>query len=319
MARLGRSWGLGVAGLAVAAGALVLGWRAAGGPLPPWLGASLAWLGAPASDELRAEQSAELVPAPQIGAARAAPPAPPSAALPAQPQTSPQEPVPPAEPAGAPPAVDLGLKLIGTVVGASPRESSALLEEADGTVVQRRIGQLVAGGAARLEEIASKRVTLQHGGQRVVLWAEDASEVTGHPSERQNLSAQEFFNLPLEQLEQSSEADEKRVNVDLGRAVAELGALARFSLAPDQSGLLVDGFEQGSPLARLGLRPGDRIVDVDGVELRSTDQGMRALAESLYAEGGLTVLTVRRRNGSRTQIALESGALLRRAPAPSSH
>jgi S1-C subfamily serine protease len=160
----------------------------------------------------------------------------------------------------------------------------------------------VAGGAARIHEISARRVVIEHGGRLETVPLGQAAPPG--PAE----------DLPFDELAaERRRAAPKRLGVELGTALADLGSLARFATNPDGPGIEIEGLQRDSPLARLGLRPGDRLLRVDGVPIESLPGGLNALAAALYSESGSSVLTLERFDGSQVQIATGSAALLERA------
>jgi hypothetical protein len=236
----------------------------------------------------------------------AGPPGPAVAAPPAAERPQPQELAQPDVAASAElpseTETSLELELLGTLLGGPGERGSALIADGDRPAAWFAVGDSVAGGAARIHEVGARRVVIEHRGrlETVRLASSAPASLAGEP--------------PLDPPEAASRsAAPKRLGIDLGTATADLGSLARFTANPDGPGIEIDGLERGSPLAWLGLRPGDRILRVDGVPIESLPGGLRALAEALYSEGGTSTLTLQRFDGSEVQIATGSAALLERA------
>ncbi len=302
---------------------------AAGGPLLSRIAAALALvLGVAALGALAGFWlGSDAPPAPGVGVATAPPvpaarpaPSPPAAATPLpepDPQPGASDPATATAEAasaeGMPPRTSLAVRLIGTVTGASPQDGSALIVDVDQATTMRRVGDRIAGGAARIVEIGPQRVLLDHRGRRELLVADTGRDANRPPppSGLDALTAEELFEMPEAELERLLDGSRpKELRVPLDQAMAGLSSEGVFAPDPESGAIAIQALPRRSALGRLGHAPGDRIVEIDGSEVRSLESGLRSLAESLYSTGGNTILTLQRADGSRVQLATESGALL---------
>jgi hypothetical protein len=200
----------------------------------------------------------------------------------------------------------LGVKLTGTVTGPSPGDGSAIFER-EGRSLVRRVGQRIA--RARIEEIRPQEVVLDLEGSHIVLRVEDGTG-GGSRDEPGIELALSGHTIP----KPLGKGVTGRVRVEVDEALGLLRAMGQFSLGEGDSGMRIDQLKRGSPLGKLGLQPGDHILNVGGVPIHSAEEGLLLLAGTLYSEGGEIELTVLRSSGVEETIATERGALRSAAP-----
>ena len=86
-------------------------------------------------------------------------------------------------------------------------------------------------------------------------------------------------------------------------ADALIWSLIGFAAEPDQNGMVVTKVRPNSPVARIGLRRGDRILGLSGAAVNSTAELRRKMIESRGARS--VVLTVGRdQTGYNVQVPL---------------
>jgi len=213
---------------------------------------------------------------------------------------------------GAQVPLELEVRLVGTLVGSTPERSSALIESPDGSRTVSGVGDVLEGGQGLIQEIrADSVIVLDAAGQEQQLFVQDG----GRPEDS---SARSAFDMSAEELERLAlgQGVERRLQVDMETGMRDLGTTVQLALDPTSGSVQIDRLQRNSPLANMGVRPGDRILEVDGVSIATVNEGMVALTSSLYSEGGSTVFTIERFDGSRVQIATAAGGALRAAPSP---
>lgn len=192
---------------------------------------------------------------------------------------------------GGPP--ELNLRLKGTVVAEPAIYSAAFIEEEGQPLVRAYgIGQLVQG--AEILAIERFRVRVRHNDQEHWLEvgadkpeAESSSTSTtaGGTSEGVTQDGETKFTI------QRSMLDEKLS--DLASLQKEARALLHRGPDGEYDGYRLSAIRRGSMLDSIGVKNGDIIHSVNGLQLDSVDGAMRAL-EQLRSEGSLKVDVTRR-------------------------
>jgi type II secretion system protein C len=158
--------------------------------------------------------------------------------------------------AAAPP----DLSAVGTVVGAQPERSVAVLR-ASGRSRVVGVGDAAFGG--RVSAIETGRVLLDFDGETVELRLPQAQAAPSAPAKRVETAAADPATLTIERREL-----ERRLASETSRILAET------TLIPVQSGSQVTGFTlsripEGTVLSDAGLQAGDVLTQVNDVPIDS--------------------------------------------------
>ena len=184
----------------------------------------------------------------------------------------------------------LGLKLVGTVVADDPMISRAIIDNRK-TREQEAYREGDNAGKVRIKKILRNKV--------VITTAKGDELLTIEPEEfgkgRQTLRAQ---RQPATGRARSrvSRQDVEEALANPEEVMGELN-ISQHMQNEQPSGFRVTGFKSNSILARLGLRNGDVVTDVDGEPVSGPEQ-----AEELFerlVEGGTFAIKIQRRRRPR--------------------
>jgi len=190
-------------------------------------------------------------------------------------------------------AKSLGLKLVGTVVGNIPEDSSAIIEDLS-TRKQEVYHEGDEVKQARIKRILRHNVIINTGTRDMVLTMEpeESKGKTAAPERRvrtrQPPTAAGTIRLEREEVE--------TYLADLNQLMQEV-RIRPFMEGKQPAGFLISNIKSGSLFAKLGLRNGDVIKGINGEAITSPDQAIE-LYESLM-EGGEVDLEIKR--GRRSQ------------------
>jgi general secretion pathway protein C len=196
---------------------------------------------------------------------------------------------------GMPVAVQsLGLKLVGTVVGNKPEDSSAIIEDLTSRKQELyREGDEVKN--TRIKKILRENVVINTGTRDEVLTMLP-EESPGKP----------VVPVPPARGRPTPPAETSSIQLDreeLESQMANLNELMQqvrirpFMEGKNPAGFLVSNIKPGSLFSKMGLRNGDVIQGVNGATITTPDQAIE-LYESLM-EGGSIDLDIKR--GRRTE------------------
>lgn len=192
------------------------------------------------------------------------------------------------------PETSLKLTLRGLIASTDPAEARAIVADPAGKENFYRVGDTLPGNA-ELTEIHADRIVIRRGARHETLkLPKQLLEVERTPTPRGNTTAlaprrsyslREYRDTLLRDPQQV--ADLVRINpaYDKGRFVG-------YALQPGRD----EAF-----LARYGLRPGDVVTSVNGVELDSPAKGLSLLKDLAGAD---TLNMVVERNGIRQRFTL---------------
>ena len=170
-----------------------------------------------------------------------------------------------AHPAGVPQvATQLDVALLGTVVTEPAEFSSALVRHGEST---RGVSQGDPVAECTVADIARMQITLACAGEHVVL---DLLQEVSEPAEAAS-SPPPTKGGPVRRLEDGSMGVERQAILDVLQDAERLSDLGRVRPVRGADGQ-IEGYRLSAvkgPLAKLGLKRGDVIREVDGVPLTS--------------------------------------------------
>lgn len=195
------------------------------------------------------------------------------------------------------PETRLNLVLRGVLSSNDPAEARAIIAEPNGIENYFRVGSSLPGGA-ELKEIHADRIILLRAGRHETLrlpreavdGGGDGSDAAGGMLDEPGADAGALLGDYREQM-----ADNPQALLDLARPVPynDGNGFAGFRLFPgNKPGLF----------ARLGLRPGDLLKEVNGVVLDSPMRGAEAM--QLLGESSQVALRIER-GGQEINLAVE--------------
>jgi general secretion pathway protein C len=216
----------------------------------------------------------------------------------------------PTDPSGIPPATDLPLRLIATHIGTGPTSSATVLHDSTGNQGAYRMGDRlpgagpivrIGGRSLDFENPAANRVERLAIAENKPPPAEPAAKAEAPKQEsddrrssrrgRTDPALQAALDSGVKAIDENTfEVDRKLVEDVLARPQAAAGG-ARILPRPD--GLRVMRVRPDSAHARLGLKSGDTIQSVNGIELSSGDKMLEAITQ-LRNESNIS-LSVNRR------------------------
>lgn len=190
----------------------------------------------------------------------------------------------------------LNLTLEGTFVASDDQShSTAYISNRDsrGTAREYRVGDTVAS-FAEIAEIHPRFVVISRAGEHELLtfevdrvFSEPPQRVTGNPS----TSTQRSANTNPSRLRQASSVRELRPNQLQEATIDELKTLGLTEIQTGEGSMLAISDSSGtSPLARLGMQPGDVVLTVNGHsldELRSDEKLIEQVRDSSTARLGI--------------------------------
>lgn len=188
-------------------------------------------------------------------------------------------------------AVGQRLILTGTIVATDPTGSLAFFGTDPRQPQTYALNAMLVSGA-RISAIATDHVLLEHEGRlaRVEIggnWAEQGAEATRAVT----IAALEPPNAPVENPVSISDA------LNLSPAFDPGGVFVGYDLQPGRFGRVFDAW---------GLRPGDRLVALEGAPLGDLDAGSQML--EMVSTGQRLRATVLR-DGSAVEIVLDGAAI----------
>lgn len=178
----------------------------------------------------------------------------------------------PAEPAGDPtdaPETRLSLVLAGTMAASDPKQGFGIIGESAANAKLYSVGDTVPGGA-RLNAVYGDRVILERGGQlEALLLPRQYKGGTGvaAPPPRPPMG------VPQSAGSQVVERVKRMIAQDPG-SVAEIMRPQPVFANGQQRGYRVYPGRNRAQFARLGLRPGDLVMSVNGTPLDDPQRGM---------------------------------------------
>jgi general secretion pathway protein C len=173
------------------------------------------------------------------------------------------------------PAVRTNLKLLGTV---SAEDGSLAMIEANRSIDLYRLGDDVPGGG-KIKEITRNLVTIQNrDGSEEILSLYETGAAPGPASSPSTPAASAEENGQVKPVGENQWVVDRRVAEEARNNIGELLKSARLEpnvVNGNTEGFAVKMIQPGSLLATLGLRKGDVIMEVNGVELSSPEKALQ--------------------------------------------
>lgn len=169
---------------------------------------------------------------------------------------------------------DVPLKLEGVFMGMPAQNSAAVIRAAEKSN-RYRIGQQIEGSAMQLYSVAWDHVVLRDAsGREISLYFGDQPTMAGGSGAAGNGAA----------LSQMPADDGQQAQAALGDAIRQLqsnpsGYLNQMGVTPSGRGYEITASAPADVRNRLGLRPGDRIVSLNGRPLGQVQNDIRLLEQ----------------------------------------
>lgn len=185
--------------------------------------------------------------------------------------------------------VQIALKLEGVFLGQPARNSAAVIR-ANNMSSRYRLGQQIEGTSQRLIAVAWDHVTLASaaGGSASLYFGEEGIMVAGPAapaSAFSNATSQSSATSQNSAASQNSATSQaQQIQNRLGDAIQQLqsnpaGYLSQMGVQPTSQGYEVSASAPAEIRNRLGLRPGDQIVSLNGRPLGQIQNDIRALQQ----------------------------------------
>lgn len=200
------------------------------------------------------------------------------------------------------PATSLALVLSGIIASEDPQQGYAIVGESAATARMHAVGGALPGGA-RLHSVYPDRVVLDRNGslESLALPKRPLASLAPSPAAAPAASAASAVASPDPQLEQMKQAMQRDPT-----ALSEVIRAQQVLAGGRQRGFRVYPGNNPRAFSRLGLRPGDLIIAVNGTPLDDPARGeevMRTLGSA--AEARVTIV----RNGRDTDVVLDLAAI----------
>jgi general secretion pathway protein C len=212
----------------------------------------------------------------------------------------------PTAPAGDPseaPETRLSLVLAGTLAASDPKKGFGIIGESATNAKLYSVGDSVPGGA-RLNAVYGDRVILERGGQlEALLLPREYKAGTSGFSQPRN-------NLPTTPGAQVVDRVRRMIAQDPG-SVAEIMRPQPVFANGQQRGYRVYPGRDRAQFARLGLRPGDLVMSVNGTPLDDPQRGME-IFRSIGTSDQVRVTV--ERNGRPQELVLNMAQIANEMP-----
>ena len=217
----------------------------------------------------------------------------------------------PAEPTGDPtaaPETRLSLVLAGTIAASDPKQGFGIIGESATNAKLYSVGDSVPGGA-RLNAVYGDRVILERGGQlEALLLPRERKGGTGTtaPPPRDGTA----MSMPQTAGSQVVDRVRRMIAQDPG-SVAEIMRPQPVFANGQQRGYRVYPGRNRAQFARLGLRPGDLVMSVNGTPLDDPQRGME-IFRSIGSSDQVRVTV--ERNGRPQELVLNMAQIANELP-----
>jgi general secretion pathway protein C len=203
---------------------------------------------------------------------------------------------------GMPVAVQsLGLKLVGTVVGEKPEDSSAIIEDLTSRKQELyREGDEVKN--TRIKKILRQNVVINTGTRDEVLTMlpEESPGKSGAPA----LPTRGRPTIPSDTSSIQLDREELESQMANLNDLMQQVRIRPFMEGKNPAGFLVSNIKPGSLFSKMGLRNGDVIQGVNGETITTPDQAIE-LYESLMQGGSIDLDIKRGRRTEKLRYAVE--------------
>ena len=205
------------------------------------------------------------------------------------------------------PQTSIPLVLTGTIAGNDPQNGLAILGQSAQTAKIHAVGDTVPGGA-KLHSVYSDRVIIDRNGQLESLTLPHQSAGGAPPPSAGVLPA----NSSIERMRKMiTEQPGLLTDVLRPQPVFDHGKMNGFRIFPGRD---------RAEFMRLGLRPGDQVIAINGTPLDDRDNGEQILGTlGNSAEARLTIVRAGQQqelNLNIAQVAQEADSLAQQPPSP---
>ena len=218
----------------------------------------------------------------------------------------------PATPAGDPtdaPETRLNLVLVGTIAANDPQKGFGILGESATNAKLYSVGDSVPGGA-RLNAVYGDRVILERGGQLEALLLPREYKGGGSTANVPAPAMQPRDGMPATAGAQVVDRVRRMIAQDPG-SVAEIMRPQPVFANGQQRGYRVYPGRNRAQFARLGLRPGDLVMSVNGTPLDDPQRGME-IFRSIGTSDQVRVTV--ERNGRPQELVLNMAQIANELP-----
>lgn len=191
------------------------------------------------------------------------------------------------------PKTRLRLALMGVFVAASPSQSSAIIAEQGREGEFFKVGDRVQG-RARLSQVYEDKVILDNSGKLETLTFEDAAKLAGSivaqkkPKAAKKSPVKKSTNFKRQL--KGIRTPEQFVDFAKEQLDDPEQALKNLGLKPSGDGYVLEGAT--SMLTRIGMKPGDKLISVNGSTLGDPEQD-KLLIDDVYASGSAKIVIER--------------------------
>lgn len=189
------------------------------------------------------------------------------------------------------PKTRLRLSLMGVFVAANEKQSSAIIAEQGREGEFFKVGDRVQG-RARLSQVYEDKVILDNSGKLETLTFEDAAKLAGSIVAQEKKAPKKTkknrgsFKNQLKGIRTA----EQFVDFAKGQLEDPEQALKNLGLKASGNGYVLEGGT--SMLTRIGMKPGDKLISVNGNTLGDPEQD-KLLIDDVYASGAAKIVIER--------------------------
>ncbi|MEM9386416.1 MAG: type II secretion system protein GspC [Pseudomonadota bacterium] len=198
---------------------------------------------------------------------------------------------------------DRSLKLLGVLADNSGRAGQAVIVNSRNSAAVYRVGDQVEGEQAKVDGVYSQWVRISKNGQLTKLSLPEIADLAASPTPARRRSAvrrapsrNRAQNKSVQSLVDQVAAGQVKLS-DLLRPqpVFDSGELKGYRVYPGKD---------RQAFARLGLRPGDLVTQINGAALDNPNRGFEIFKQ---LEGQVPIAVTVERNGSTETIVLDPG------------
>lgn len=171
----------------------------------------------------------------------------------------------------------LGLRLVGTALAEYPSDSIAVIEfGADGQQRSYHVGDLVYG--MRIKQILRNRVIVQtNSSEKVITMSSSQFAEAQQPARQENSAPIAFGPRPPEsRMHDTRYLDQKSVATALAdiEAILQTASIETVSVYGNPVGVRISPIEPGSIFSSIGLKTGDVIQEVNGIQVARPEEAI---------------------------------------------
>lgn len=190
------------------------------------------------------------------------------------------------------PKTRLRLSLMGVFMAENAQQSSAIIAEQGREGEFFKVGDRVQG-RARLSKVYEDKVILDNSGKFETLTFEDAEKIAGSIVSQPKTSPtkkNKTNNLAYKQRLRTIKTPEQFVEFAKDELSNPEQALKNLGLTATDGGYVLKG--ASSMLTRIGMKPGDKLISVNGNTLGDPEQD-KLLIDEVYASGSAKIVIER--------------------------